>query len=142
MESRSTCPRQYFRYLGCYYNFFNPGGTTGCTNGCDKIRNGVLYVQFIPLVHGCVYGTPKLKILLKFCKIWIKIYVQICIACRSFWFALAVQIWTDLHEGLWSYGSFKNLMGKLLVRPHNVHVCRLAATLAGTDHQQQGQTVL
>jgi len=32
---------------------------------------------------------------------------KICIVCTAFQDALAVKIWLDMLEGLWSYGGFK-----------------------------------
>ena len=81
-------------------------------------RGGVLHANFHS--HRCNdkgVGPQKLKSLLRFdqnveykrpagayplCN-----FHKICRVCTPFQDALAVKIWLDLLEGLWSYGDFK-----------------------------------
>jgi len=62
-------------------------------------------------------GPPKLNFLLRFDlseeykrPAWaypLRDFHKICKICTPFQVALAVKIWLDLLEGLWSYGGFK-----------------------------------
>ena len=62
-------------------------------------------------------GSPKLKFLLRFDQnaeykrhagvYPLRDFHNICRVCTAFQDALAVKIWLDLLEGLWSYGGFK-----------------------------------
>jgi len=65
-------------------------------------------------------GPPKLKFLLRFDQSVeykrpsgptgaypLRDFHKICRVCTPFQDALAVKIWLDLIEGLWSYGGFK-----------------------------------
>ena len=72
--------------------FFAPAGDTCCTDGDEIWDFGpLLRAKFHP--HWCNdkgVGPPKLNFLLRFDQD-----------------ALAIKIWLDLLEGLWSYGGFK-----------------------------------
>ena len=78
---------------------------------------GDLHAKFHP--HRCNdkgVGPQKLKFLLRFDQnveykrpagaYPLRDFHKICIICTPFQVALAVKIWLDLLEGLWSYGGF------------------------------------
>jgi len=88
--------------------------------------------------QGC--RTPKTEILLRFDQnvkykrlvgeYPLRHFDKICRFCTSFRFALAVKIWLDLIEGLWSYGGFK-----LRVFGSPNFQCPLAADLCVTPQK-------
>jgi len=108
----ATC--RYLIYSEADFEVFRPPGATRCTDWGE-----VWHVpNFTP--NRCNYkgvGPPKLKFLLRFdqnveykrpaAAYPLRDFHKICRVCTPFQAALAVKIWLDVFEGLWSYGGFK-----------------------------------
>ena len=81
----------------------------------EETEAPLLRAKFHPQRQGC--RTPKLKFLLRFDQnveykrpagaYPLRDFHKIGRVCTAFQDALAVKIWLDLLEGLWSYGGFK-----------------------------------
>ena len=83
-----------------------------------NLAGPLLHAKFRP--HRCNeegVGPPKMTFLLRFDQNVeykrpaganpLRDFHKICRVCTSFQDAVAVKIWLDLLEGLWSYGRFK-----------------------------------
>jgi len=112
--------RRYLIYSEADFEVFRPAGATCCTDGGEIWHGGgdLLRAKFHP--HRCNdkgVEPPKLKFLLRFDQNMeykrlagaypLREFHKICRVCTPFLDSLAVKIWLDLLEGLWSYGSFK-----------------------------------
>ena len=120
--ARSTS-RRYLIYAEADFEVFHPAGATRCTDGGQIWRGGGDQRSPPPRQisppsvqqQGC--RTTKLKFLLRFEQnveykrragaYPLRDFHQICSVCTPFQDALAVKIWLDLLEGLYSYGGFK-----------------------------------
>jgi len=130
LRAAQTC--WYLIYSEADFDVFRPAGATRCTDGGEIWHGGedprsplpcqisLFPAKFHP--HRCNdkgEGPPKLKFLLRFDKnveyveykrpagaYPLHDFHKICRVCTTFQDALAVKIWLDLLEGLWSYGGF------------------------------------
>jgi len=116
----SSASRRYLVYSEADFEVFRPAGATRCTDGMRfGTEDGtLLHAKFRP--HRCndkCVGSQKLKFLLRFDQnveykhpagaYPLRDFHKIGRVCTAFQDALAVKIWLDLLEGLWSYGGFK-----------------------------------
>jgi len=103
-------------YSEADFEVFRPAGATHCTDGVKFGMEQGTPCQISP--HRCNdkgVGPPKLKFLLRFDQnveytrpagpYSLRDFHKICRVCTPFQNALAVKIWLDLLEGLWSYGG-------------------------------------
>jgi len=116
----------------------------GVKFGMEEGTEGpLLHAKFHP--YRCKdkgVGPPKLKFLLRFDQnveykrpvgaYPLSDFHQICRVCTPFQDALAVKIWLDLLEGLWSYGGFKL---RCLVSP------KFSATPSGETMRQTPKVI-
>jgi len=123
-----SASRRYLVYSEADFEVFRPAGATRCTDGGEIWHGGGIRRR-----QGC--RTQKLKFLLRFDQnveykrpagaYPLRDFHTICRVCTPFQDALAVKIWLDLLEGLWSYGGFKLTVSDF---PQNFQ-CPLAAKL-------------
>ena len=110
-----SASRRYLIYSEADFKVFHPTAATRCTDG-GEICGPLLHAKFHP--HRCSdkgVGSPKLKFLLRFHQnVEYKrpagayplsdFFYKICRVCNQLQDALAVKMWLDLLEALWSYG--------------------------------------
>jgi len=114
--------RRNLVYSEADFEVVRPTGATRCTDGGALLHASgfcpLLHAKFHP--HRCNdkgVGPQKLKFLLRFgqnveykCPAGaypLRDFHKICRICTPFQDALAVKIWLDLLQRLWSYGGFK-----------------------------------
>jgi len=120
---RQHCAQRKPPVFSSLRGFFRPAGATRCTDGVifgkeEGTEGYLLLAKLHP--HQCNdkgVGPQKLKFLLRFDQNLkykrsagsypLRDFHKICRVCTPFQDALAVKIWLDLLEGLWSYGAFK-----------------------------------
>jgi len=117
-----SASRRYLIYSDADIEVFRPAGATRCTDG---VKFGTEEGTFDPLLHAEFHphrcndkgvGPHKLKFLLRFDQnveykrpAWpyplrdFRKFAEFV----PFYDALAVKIWLDFLQGLWSYGGFK-----------------------------------
>jgi len=114
---------RYLIYSEADFEVFRPAGATHCTDGGEIWHGGGDLWSLSPCRisphrwNDKGVGPPKLKFVLKFDQnveykrsagaYPLRDFHKICRVCTPFQDALAVKIWLDLLEGLWSYGGFK-----------------------------------
>ena len=137
-----SASRLYLIYSEADFEVFRPAGSTRCTDkaeiwqgGGDRRSPSCQISHPSVQRQGC--RIPKTEIFTQNrpkCGIYVSLsdFHKICTVCIEFQDALAVKIWLDLLEGLWSYGGFKSTgsgfpqifsapySGKLCIRPPKV----------------------
>jgi len=115
---------RYLIYSEADFEVFRPAGSTRCTDGGEIGHGGRdrRSPPFHPLVRAKLHphwcngkgvGHQKLKFLLRFDQnveykrpagaYPLRDFHKICSVCTPFQIALAVKMWLDSLEGLWSY---------------------------------------
>ena len=113
-----SASRRYLVYSEADLEVFRPARATRCTDGGEIWHGPLLHAKFhLQRCKDRGVGPQKLKFLLRFdqnveYKCLAGAYPlcdfhKICRVCTTFQDALAVKIWLNLLEGLWSYGCFK-----------------------------------